>query len=92
MRLEEVRTRLRIESEIIMLLAGAIAERQASRRYDHIGAQEDRRQAVNLASWHPADSRWLGTPSSRTAADIRRNKATIHVNGSRIKRTFLPSA
>lgn len=45
------RDRLRLEEGIVVFLAGPIAERQRAGRWDHVGADRDRRCAVDMASY-----------------------------------------
>ena len=44
------RTRLRIDAEITMFLAGPADERDLAGRWNHVGAEHDREVAANLAS------------------------------------------
>lgn len=45
------RSRHFVEIEIITLLAGVVAEKKLTDRYNHVGACEDYHDAVNYASW-----------------------------------------
>src|SRR5207249_5237329 len=49
--------RLRLEEECIVLLAGGIAEKRATGRYNHVGARSDREKAADLALHVGGDDR-----------------------------------